>query len=138
MPFSLDFKDVVEYDVGQPGITVQISLKLDRQSIPVEAKLDTGSTDCIFSRSIGEQLGLIIEDGRDTYISTATSRFRAYLHGVTISILDYEFEAYVYFAEDENFNRNVLGRFGFLDRLILGLVDYEGKLYLNRYEDLEK
>ena len=35
------------------------------------------------------------------------------------------------FAEDENFSRNVLGRQGRLDRVRLGLVDYEGKLCLS-------
>ena len=37
------------------------------------------------------------------------------------------------FAEDEAFQRNVLGRRGFLEPVILGLVDYEGKLYLSKY-----
>jgi|KBSSwiStaDraftv2_1062776.scaffolds.fasta_scaffold143406_2 hypothetical protein len=29
---------------------------------------------------------------------------------------------------------NVLGRHGFIEQMSLGLVDYEGKLYLDRYE----
>ena len=42
----------------------------------------------------------------------------------------------VFFAEDENFRRNVLGRNGWLDRVVIGINDYDGKLYLSRYETL--
>jgi hypothetical protein len=41
----------------------------------------------------------------------------------------------VYFAADAAFSRNVLGRQGWIDRIRLGLVDYEGKLYLSDYSD---
>lgn len=40
----------------------------------------------------------------------------------------------VYFAEPESFSLNVLGRFGFLDRLRIGLVDYEELLYMGLYD----
>jgi len=33
-------------------------------------------------------------------------------------------------AADEDIDRNVLGRYGWLDRVTLGLIDYEGKRYL--------
>ena len=41
----------------------------------------------------------------------------------------------VYFAKDYAFNRNVLGRTGFLNRVVVGLNDYAGKLYLSREID---
>jgi hypothetical protein len=50
-----------------------------------------------------------------------------------MSILGEEFEASVCFAENPSFNRNVLGRHGFLDRVVIGIIDYEGALYLKRY-----
>lgn len=50
-------------------------------------------------------------------------------------VLALEFESIAYFAEDAAFNRNALGRQGRLDRIRLGLVDYEGKLYLSDYND---
>jgi hypothetical protein len=40
----------------------------------------------------------------------------------------------VYFASDEAFDRNVLGRFGWLDRMVIGINDYEGKLYLKSHD----
>lgn len=50
-------------------------------------------------------------------------------------VLGLEFQPTVYFAADENFTRNVLGRQGWLDRVRLGLIDYEGKLLLSDYND---
>ncbi len=40
----------------------------------------------------------------------------------------------VYFAEDENFKRNVLGSRGAIENLKIGTIDYDGRLYLSRYE----
>jgi hypothetical protein len=133
MAFTLNFDQLIKYDVGQPGITLPATLKLINKSVDIVAKLDTGSTDCIFTRSVGEELGLVIEDGELTYIGTAAGRFPAYLHEITLSVLDYDFDAFVYFAAEEHFNRNILGRFGFLDRVQIGLIDYEGELYISRY-----
>jgi len=61
MAYQLEFERLFSYDVGQPGITLQASLKIKEQSLDV-------------------------------------------------------------------------GRFGWLDRVVLGLVDYEGKFYLSRYD----
>jgi hypothetical protein len=47
--------------------------------------------------------------------------------------LEIEFHTRVYFAESEYFTRSVLGRKGWLDRVKLGLIDYEGKLLLSAY-----
>jgi hypothetical protein len=44
-----------------------------------------------------------------------------------------ETDSMVFFAEEENFTKNVLGRITWLDNLVLGLVDYEGKIYLDKY-----
>ena len=49
-------------------------------------------------------------------------------------MFDLEWQAVVYFAEPETFNINVVGRVGFLDRLQVGIVDYERLLYLCLYD----
>lgn len=135
MMHRLDFEKLVEYDVGQSGISLDVNLKLTRESVSVKTKVDTGSTNCVFARNVGEELGLEIEAGELVRIGAATGAFTTYRHDVVLEVLGYEFNARVCFAENEHFSRNVLGRFGFLDRIVLGLVDYEGKLYLNRYEN---
>lgn len=98
-------------------------------------KVDTGSSNCIFARSVGEELGLDIESGLRLLVGTVTGNFVAYLHEVTLSLASFEFSGLVGFAEDQGFRRNVLGRRGFIEQMTLGLVDYEGKLYLSRYDE---
>ena len=133
MAFTLSFAQLVEYDAGQTGILLEVSLGLSGSQTDISAKIDTGSTDCVFARKHGEQLGLNIKNGEPVEVSTATGFFMTYRHFVSLLVLDYAFDVGVCFAEDESFNRNVLGRHGFLDRVVLGLVDYEGKLLLSAY-----
>jgi hypothetical protein len=54
---------------------------------------------------------------------------------VTLSGLGFELDVMVFFAVDEWFNRDVLGRHGWIQQLKLGVVDYEGKLYVGKYND---
>jgi len=135
MPWHLSFSTLAEYDPGQPGISVPVILRLPRCEAPCLAKIDTGSSDCIFRRFQGELLGLDIEHGDPRDFSTATGSFRAYGHVVTLIVAGMEFDSVVYFAAHEDYNRNVLGRHGWLNRVRLGLIDYEGKLYLNRADE---
>ena len=132
MPFSLSFDHFIQYDSGLSGISIQVELAAER-SVSLMAKIDTGATDCVFSRTVGEELGIEIEKGDPVQFSTATGPFRAFRNEAVMSILGEEFEASVCFAENPSFNRNVLGRHGFLDRVVIGIIDYEGALYLKRY-----
>lgn len=132
--FTLTFENVHEYDAGLAGITVPIELSVGEQSVKVQAKLDSGSTYCIFQRERGEALGFDIKRGLREEISTATGSFTVYGHSVTLSALGFELEVVVYFAAHHGLPRDVLGRFGWMQQLKLGLVDYEGKLYVSRYD----
>lgn len=135
MTYELLFEDLLEYDTCVPGITINIELRLGDSYVPLAAKLDTGSDRCIFARNYGETLGLEIETGEPQRFGTATGPFLAYGHPMTLITAGYSFDSTVYFASDEAFDRNVLGRFGWLDRMVIGINDYEGKLYLSRYND---
>ncbi len=125
----------MNYDPGQPGVSVDASLSLNGDHVICEAKIDTGSTFSLFSRKIGEDLGLQIESGLRRLVSTVTGTFVVYLHEVNLSVAGYTFSVLVGFAEDEAFQRNVLGRHGFMEQVRLGLIDYEGKLYLSSYDE---
>jgi hypothetical protein len=50
-------------------------------------------------------------------------------------VLGIEVDATVYFAEDPAMPRDVLGQTGWLDRMRLGLVDYDRQLYLSHHDD---
>ena len=135
MSYQLSFTELVNYDAGQPSITVPITLSVGQARVDCDAKVDTGSSNCIFARNLGEELGLDIETGLRLLVGTVTGTFVAYLHEVNLSLASFEFSGLVGFAEDQEFRRNVLGRRGFVEQIVLGLVDYEGKLYLSRYDE---
>jgi len=75
---------------------------------------------------------LEIESGIELNFSTATGSFRAFGHEITLTVLGIETVSTVYFAESEYFDRNVLGRIGWLNKVKLGLIDEEGKLFLSK------
>lgn len=133
MIHQLTFTRAASYDASQPGITVEVELSLGRERVPCQAKLDTGSTFCLFTREVGESLGIKIKDGLRRRIGTVTGNFDVYLHEVTLTVLSLELNALVGFTVNAGFQRNVLGRRGFLEQVALGLVDYEGRLFLSRY-----
>ncbi|HEY7183789.1 MAG TPA: aspartyl protease family protein [Blastocatellia bacterium] len=135
MSHQLTFEQLVNYDPGQPGISVDVTLGLNGDQVSCEAKIDTGSTFCLFARKVGEDLGVDVENGIRRMVGTVTGNFAVYLHEVNLSLAGCSFIALVGFAEDEAFQRNVLGRRGFLEQVILGLVDYEGKLYLGSHNE---
>ncbi|MEQ1603351.1 MAG: aspartyl protease family protein [Pyrinomonadaceae bacterium] len=132
MAHDLTFETLIDYDTGVPGISINVELRLRDSSITVLAKVDTGSDSCIFSRECGERLGFEIESGEKQIFGTASGSFIAYSHPVTLVTAPFSFDSTVYFAHDEGFDRNVLGRFGWLDRVLVGINDYDGKLYLSR------
>lgn len=78
-------------------------------------------------------MGLQIETGKRLSISTVNSTFVAYGHPVTLVAAGIELDSLVFFAEDERLNRNVLGRRGWHDRVVVGINDYDGKLYISLY-----
>lgn len=132
---QLSFAQSLSYDTSKKGITLPVFLQSPIDSVRFGAKLDTGASFCIFERKHGERLGFDIESGIEETIATVTGKFLAYGHDVSLTVLGIELYTTVYFAADENFTRNVLGRQGWLDRVRLGLIDYEGKLFLSNYND---
>lgn len=130
---TLSFDEIHFYDTLKTGITVSVILKFGGELVDFEAKIDTGASFCIFERKHAERLGLAVESGEETRISTATNYFFAYRHELRLVVMNIEPVANVYFAKEESFARNVLGRTGFLDRVKFGLIDYEGKLFLSEY-----
>jgi hypothetical protein len=132
---TLTFAHVYQYDTRQAGITVPVILRAGSESVDCDAKVDAGSSCCVFRRLHAEYLELNVEGGVPQMMQTVMGSFLTYGHDVTLSVLGIETATTVYFAADESFTRNVLGRQGWPNVVRLGLVDYEGKLYLSHYND---
>jgi hypothetical protein len=77
MTETLEFAKTYNYNTLKTGINVPVILQHGEEIIEVQAKLDTGSSFCIFEREHGELLNLVIENGEPTTIGTATGSFRA-------------------------------------------------------------
>lgn len=133
MEETIIFSKQYEYDTLKIGITVPVQLTLGDEIVFFEAKVDTGASNCIFERVHGERLGLVIESGEKQDFSTTTGNFTTFAHEMRFSVLGIETFSTVYFAESRYYTRNVLGRQGWLDRVKLGLIDYEGKLFLSEH-----
>lgn len=131
--YSLSFPFLHSYS-GQSAITVPLTLSSSASSYAdLLAKLDTGSTHCVFDGTYAALLGLDLHSGVKQRIRTATGAFQTYGHEVTLAVFGFEWQAVVYFAESDSFSLSVLGRFGFLDRLRIAVVDYDEQLYLGPY-----
>jgi hypothetical protein len=138
VPYTLNFEFLHIYDAAKPGISVPIELRFGGRVVTLTAKLDTGASFCIFARAYAEALGLDIERGMPEWVGTATNnRFLTYGHNVTLSTLNFEFDTIAYFAADEGFRRNVLGRRGWLERLRISLIDYDGALYITTMNEAD-
>jgi hypothetical protein len=120
---------------GQRGILVPVALRYADRETDFFAHLDTGASFCVFQRRHGIRVGIVVESGMPTRISTVTGSFLAYAHRVTVGVLGIEVETTVYFAEDPSMPRDVLGQTGWLDHMRLALVDHDRQLYLSHYDD---
>ena len=130
---SFEFAVSHHYGFETDGVEVPVVLRIGTQSVDVKAKVDTGSAHCIFERRYADMLGLPLESGRFQRFQTVSGSFAAYEHEVTLDVLGIEFSAVVFFAEDYAFRRSFVGRTGWLNRVRIAIIDYEGTLWLSPY-----
>jgi len=135
VPRTLTFAQIHNYPDEGDGILIPVLLTAGDRRAKFVARVDTGAAFCIFNRAHGEALGLDIEAVPRHEFRTAAGNFFAYPHNVSIKCLDFEVESVVYFAENPDFDRNVLGRDGWIRKFRLGIIDYDSLLYLSRYDD---
>lgn len=132
LPFSLAFDTRHQYNFDTLGIPLDVHLVAGPNECDFLAWLDTGAPYCIFQRQYGENLGLHIENGLAENLRSSTHHpFRVFGHELVLDVLGLSFNSIVYFAEDQGFNRNVLGRRGWLDLVRIALIHYDTRLFLS-------
>jgi hypothetical protein len=129
---SLEFDGDFEYKEISAGILVPIRLIHGDYSVELSARLDTGAADCLFDRSYADILGLS-GSGIEREYRTVTGSFKAFGHEVTIETLGLEWSALVFFHAMGNPAHAFVGRRGWLDRIRLGIVHYEQRLFVGPY-----
>lgn len=132
--YNLMFPIRHEYPTDARGIVVEVLLQSKGQEFRTPAKVDTGAEFCLFSRDIAEALDIEVEAGLPQRMSTLGGPLETYGHEITYSVLGVAFTGMVYFvASEQEFPRNVLGRRGWLDRLRIGIVEYDRHLLIADY-----
>ena len=112
MPRALNLPLVHRYDSMADDIVVPTALIAGSVEVGFFAKIDTGSTFCVFERRYAKMLRLTVEDGEPLRMNSVSGGFKVFGHELSIRVLDIEHTAIVYFYADDNFGRNVLGRRG--------------------------
>ncbi len=79
----------------------------------------------MFENAYATILGLDLTGGILTRFQTANSSFDAYGHEIEIDVLGIVNHSLVYFFTEPSIRKKVLGRGGSLDRVRLGLIDYD-------------
>jgi hypothetical protein len=130
---QLSFAAEHRYEDREDGIPISVALTYRGVTTRVEAKVDCGSSVCLFSHEDGLDLGIPIEQGIPIRLSSLAGSLDAYGHEVTLQTGDIAFQSTVYFAKYHGLQRNLLGRQGWLRNLRLGLIDYDNLLYLSEY-----
>ena len=126
---SLDFEADLEYEESVAGILVPVRLIHGDRSVELTARLDTGAADCLFDRFYAEILGLP-ESGVERHYRTVTGSFPAFAYEITIETLGLQWAALVFFHSMGNPAHAFLGRRGWLDRVRLGIVHDQRRLFL--------
>lgn len=129
---QLDFTSRDQFDATKAGITIPTTLIYDNHTVQVPAKADTGAEVCLFERRYGEMLGIDLESGEEKYLFPIGNRILTFGHVITLVTLDIAIESKVYFPLQENLNRNLLGRQGWLEFLNFGLSVQKQTVYLGR------
>src|SRR5271157_3264858 len=131
---QLSFTEAHSYAGSDAGITVPVLLRSGERLVDLVASVDTGASHCLFETGYAAELGRDLTNGVLTRFRTANSNFEAYGHEVEIDVLGIVIHSLVYFFAEPSICKNVLGRVGWLDRVRLGLVDYDRQLYLASHD----
>lgn len=131
----LDFDQVHHYSNNEAGIALPVILRAGSNEVSIVASIDTGATFCLFAGELAERLRLDLTSGQPRRFRTANSRLETFGHEVEISATGVVTYSMVYFFADPLVIKNVLGRVGWLDRVRLGLVDHDSRLYLSPYNN---
>lgn len=91
-----------------------------------------GAAHCVLPRWAGERLGLEIEFGQPITLRTGGGPMPTYRHYATLTLGDLSFEDVpICVAKYQEFDRCLIGRAGWLQKVRLCLIVYDDLLYLD-------
>ncbi|MEP7339317.1 MAG: hypothetical protein ABI977_16390 [Acidobacteriota bacterium] len=134
MSLYLPFEESFNYPDHNDGIVIPATLKSGPRIHITSAVVDCGGGVCLFSREVGDLLGLDIEQGEYKRLRTLTGGLDSFGHEVSVKALNIVLDSTIYFAREKGLPRNILGRQGWLRKLRFGLVEYDNLIYLGRHD----
>lgn len=94
------------------------------------ALVDSGATVSIFREDVAEQLNVIIESGKETYLGGVGGRIKGYLHKLQIEIVNEKFTCPIVFSREYLVSFNLLGREAFFKRFRIVFEEKKNLLML--------
>ena len=89
---------------------IDLFVSQNDQTARIFALVDSGATISIFREDVAEQLGITIENGKETYLSGVGGRIKGYLHALEVEITGKKFICPVVFSREYTVSFNLLGR----------------------------
>jgi hypothetical protein len=101
-PLHLQFTEVLTYSSREEGITLPVKLLSGNIECETNAKFDPGAQVCLFSREIGEFLGLDVEHGIPIVLGSSISpgTLQAFGHEITLQVGSISLPFMAYFSRD--------------------------------------
>jgi len=96
--------------VGDFFPTIDLFVSKNDRATRIFALVDSGATVSIFREDVAEQLGLVIENGKETYLDGVGGRIKGYIHKLEIEIAGKKFFCPVVFSHEYTVSFNLLGR----------------------------
>ena len=109
---------------------IPASLFSGRKKIKIDALIDSGATISVFKDELAEQLGIIIENGKETFLGGVGGRIKGYIHKLEVKIAGKKFSCPVVFSREYLVSFNLLGRQEFFKRFRIIFEEKRNRLKL--------
>ena len=114
---------------------IEIKLKKSRKELTVKALVDSGASFSIFRPEIADYLGIVIEQGKPTYLTGIGGRILGYFHKIPIEVGKKKFVLDLVFSKEFTVSFNILGRNNFF---VPFLITFDEKFRKTKLSDNQK
>lgn len=114
--------------VGDSFPVIDLFVSKGDRAVRIFALVDSGATVSILREDVAEQLGLVIEDGKETYLGGVGGRIKGYIHKLEVEVAGKKFLCPIVFSHEYTVSFNLLGREAFFKQF--KIIFEEKKNYL--------
>ena len=95
---------------------IELFVSNENRTARIFALIDSGATVSIFGEDVAEQLGVIIEKGKEIYLGGVGGRIKGYTHKLEVEIAGKKFFCPIVFSREYTVSFNLLGREAFFKK----------------------